>query len=187
MKREGQFSRVYLRRWVANFTSSLSKVPRTVTCLPSILRYQGASVGRVTSPCFFSPPPFSLQRPSRLSRGGNISRAWLDKKQPRVVSGIGSGCMPREEDRREGRCSLRSLTPRYNGAGCTGKIMAVKLWTDSIGFHLSSSFLVAALHRDISLPFAFLFSPTRCLLLFPSIFFSSGFLSVYAKKSEIAI
>lgn len=61
-----------------------------------------------------------------------------------------SGCMPREEDRREGRCSLRSLTPRYNGAGCTGKIMAVNLWTDSIGFHLSPSFLVAALHRDIS-------------------------------------
>lgn len=61
-----------------------------------------------------------------------------------------SGCMPCEEDRREGRCSLRSLTPRYNGAGCTGKIMAVNLWTDSIGFHLSPSFLVAALHRDIS-------------------------------------
>lgn len=56
MKREGQFSRVYLRRWVANFTSSLSKVPRTVTCLPSILCYQGASVGRVTSPCFFFSP-----------------------------------------------------------------------------------------------------------------------------------
>lgn len=62
----------------------------------------------------------------------------------------GSGCMLRREDRREGRCSLRSLTPRYNGAGCTGKIMAVNLWTDSIGFYLSPSFLAAGLHRDIS-------------------------------------
>lgn len=62
---------------------------------------------------------------------------------------VESGCMPCEEDRREGRCSLRSLTPRYNRAGCTEKIMAVNLWTDSIGFHLSP-FLVATLHRDIA-------------------------------------
>lgn len=92
-----------------------------------------------------------------------------------------SGCTPREEDQREGRCSLRSLTPRYNGApGYTGKIMAVNLWTDSIGFHLSPFFFVAAPSRYLfffaSLPPAFP-SLSRLLSL-------SRLSSVYAKNPQ---
>lgn len=80
-----------------------------------------------------------------------------------------SGCMPRQEDReREGRCSLRSLTPRYNRAGYTGKIMAVNLWADSIGFYLSPSSSLRSPSRYLFLSLSSC-SPTRCIFVFPSV------------------
>lgn len=146
--------------------SSFSKIARTVTCLPSTQHYQDASVGRVISPCFFSPLRCNDRRGcpvAAIFRAHDWTKSSLEWSRGIEAA---SGCMPREEDRRKGRCSLRSLTPRYNRAGCTGKIMAVNLWTDSIGFHLSS-FLVAAFHRDISFTFLlFTGSPTRCVVVF---------------------
>lgn len=140
---------------------------------------------------FFSPPRCTTTRRgcpvAAIFRAHDWTKSSLEWSRGMEAA---SGCMPREEDRREGRCSLRSLTPRYNGAGCTGKIMAVNLWTDSIGFHLSPSLLVAAHHRDIS-SFRFpLVHPHVASLSSPSVrlpFFLSAFLSVYAKKFEIAI
>lgn len=136
---------------------------------------------------FFSPPRCNDRRGcpvAAIFRAHDWTKSSLEWSRGVEAE---SGCMPCEEDRREGRCSLRSLTPRYNRAGCTGKIMAVNLWTDSIGFHLSPSFLVAALHRDISSfrfhPLVWSDSSSLSVFLYPVSFF------VYTlhQKSKIAI
>lgn len=89
----------------------------------------------MTSPLFFFSLSLSfffvrsLQRPSRYCPAAAIFRAhdWTKSSLVEWSRGRGGASARRARRTEGGRCSLRSLTPRYNGAGCTGKIMAVNL------------------------------------------------------------